>query len=191
MKKITFISFILLLLSPIYIEARIGWDFSEYSIHYGGSTNFKGLELHSFEFTFDRGRKNCLGRQPFYHGIGISSSFSKKYQEYSIKAFINPTKRNYAITRRLRLHPYTFIQGNQTNFIIDNHSDYNYRVGIGINSRTYLGGKFMFRTILQVGYNFNDEYLANNNKLFFELKIGIGINARSFLKRNKKDSETS
>ena len=49
----------------------------------------------------------------------------------------------------------------------------------------------MFRTILQIGYTFSNDYLAKNNKIIYELKIGIGINTKRILRKNNQDSETS
>ena len=80
MNKLFLIFILFILISNEGNARRIGWDFSEYSFHYGGSSNFNEISLHSFEFTFDRGRTSCT-RKPIYYGLGVSSLFGKEYKE--------------------------------------------------------------------------------------------------------------
>lgn len=190
MKKLFFIFSFLLSLNNIY--GRIGWSFSEFSGYYGLVSNFNNHSLHSFELMYDKGLRACT-RKPFYYGISLTNNFNSNINEFGLKFSVNPTRRMLALTRRIRIYPYGFLQGNKTILKLDKNrnTDYNYKSGVGLNGQHYLGGKIKIRTIIQFGYIFNDDYLSNNEKLFVDLKLGFSISSRGLFKRNKTTSETS
>lgn len=182
MKKILVI--IWLFTIPLYTSARTGWYFKDYSIMYGGSSSLNNKISYNLEISFDKGWRSCT-HNPFYYGFSINSTFDKEFKEYGFKSFLNPTRYSFHLSRRLKIIPHAYLQANIKKKEIEakSSSDYNYKVGLGINSRYFSGNIISVRSTIQVGYVFNDKFISPNKNLVIEFKIGFGLNSNVFKKK--------
>ncbi len=187
-KSLIVVIFILILL-PLSTSARMGWWFTNYSLLYGGLYHLQGSYLQNIEFVYDQGTKTCTSR-PSHFGFGANTSFNHNYAEFGLKAFYNPTRITFWISRMLHLSPYLYAQANYTfdNLVSDNRQYLGFRSGLGfltIHGRK----KVTFRISAQVGYNINPYVNEVAHGLSVELKVGIGLNIKRIRAAKKAAAE--
>ena len=102
--------FILFLGISCFGYSTKGFDYYRYSLLYGKIYK-NDLFYYSLEFNL---HKRFVGRhyRGNYHGIGASIDYGKDYQSFGLKGMLNPTYIEFELTRRIRFHPYIWIQGN-------------------------------------------------------------------------------
>ena len=166
--------FILFLGISCFGYSTKGFDYYRYSLLYGKIYK-NDLFYYSLEFNL---HKRFVGRhyRGNYHGIGASIDYGKDYQSFGLKGMLNPTYIEFELTRRIRFHPYIWIQGNlvrKDEKLIS--KEHNIASGLGLYGHIHVSRCVFLRPQIQVGYGLNKEYLSGENGLVIEAKIGVGI----------------
>ena len=98
-----------------------------------------------------------------------------------------PPRISLIVTRKSKIHPYVFVQGN----LVRTNTDFTNTVhhvvpGLGLNGLYQFASNLVLRPQFQVGYNWNKQFVSESNGWVIEAKLGIGLNTNLF-KRKKKE----